>query len=319
MDSFGSVLLFDCSCGEVVQRFDLPIAQGAFRSFNGLTFAEGKLFAARPISESEDEIVVMQRETFRQLASLPLPECSDVHQIDWYDGLLWITNTNRHEIVVVDPESGDVVGRRSLFPDVPEERRLRAASIPRPNGDHRLRPHINSLIVERECVQVGLFGTNQGDFQACQLLEVPWRRSRRGHVEFSCSRPLAVRGLRYPHNSHRRPDGRWLACSSATGELFINGRRISLGGWPRGVAISSRSLFVALSSYSYGLNTNEAAPLSNCEIVHIDRETLEIRERFDFGQPGQLYEVRLADEPDLGMSQFLTFDEGGVAIRRSAA
>src|SRR5262249_1758064 len=144
-------------------------------------------------------------------------------------------------------------------------------------GDHRQRPHINSIMVTDGVVQLGLFGTGRGDFGQSQIIQLSWKKADDGSIQFSSPRPLPVSGFRYPHNVHVRADGTVLGCSSAEGELRCGDRNVKLGAWPRGVAVTPTEFYVALSSCSYGLSKADGRvtrPESNAAIVRVDRATL---------------------------------------------
>jgi hypothetical protein len=311
-DGSAGLFLIDFDSRRVLRRYDCDICPGAARGFAGLTYDEKWLYAVRPLGGLPDEIVVLDPISLGRIRSIPLPGCHDVHQIDMFDGLLWITNTNHHEIVVLDPQTEEVVGRYVVLPGIPEERVL-TLSDRKMEGDHRKRPHINSLLVSAGVVQAGLFGTDQGNFLGSQVIELGWERTGDGAARFHSSRPLPVNGFRYPHNVHVRADGTVIGCSSSEGEFRYGKRVLQLGGWPRGVAITPSDLFVGISSYSYGLSRSEERnrkPESNAAVVRIDRATLTIKDRYDFDRIGQLYEVRLAEGRDFGMSAHAHRDPG---------
>lgn len=309
-DGVASLVLLDFDLKEEVARYDCGLAPGATRGFAGLTYDGDHLYAVRPVGGEHDEILRCDRASLAPVRRVPLAGCYDVHQIDYFDGLLWLANTNRHEIVVLDPRNEQVVGRHVLLPGVPEERVL-TESRPKDGGDHRRRPHFNSLVVSDGLVQAGLFGTDSGNFLGSQLIAVRWGRGAGAAVEFHSPEPLPVNGFRYPHNVHRRPDGSVLGCSSAEGELRHGDRVLKLDGWPRGVAATRTDFYVGISSSSYGLSTSAARnqnPESPAAVVRIDRARMTVEDWYEFERPGQIYEVRLAEGCDLGMSANMHLD-----------
>jgi hypothetical protein len=309
-DGGASLLLVDFDRRKVLCRLDRDLSPGATRGFAGLTYDDKWLYAARGVNDHCDEIVVADKESLRPVRTIALPECHDIHQIDAFAGLLWVTNTNYNEIVAIEPETGRIVGRRKLFPDVLEERKL-TASVGKTDGDHRKRPHINSIMVSDGLVQVGLFGNDRGNFHGSQLLGLPWEKCGDGSVRFHSPDPLPVNGYRYPHNVHLRGNGVVLGCNSAEGELWYGERKLKLAGWPRGVAVTESDFYVAISSHSYGLSKSSrrnGATELNGTIVRVDRATLKVRDRYEFNKLGQFYDVRLADEKDLGMSLYAHLD-----------
>jgi hypothetical protein len=253
----------------------------------------------------EDELVVLDKRTKCHIFTKPLPGCYDVHQIDVYSGRLWMTNTNFHELVVIDLAGRHRVQRLRLLKNAPEERTLTLSNCSHITVDHRRRPHINSIQVRKDHVQIGLFGKDRGDFKSSQLLCIPLCIKSDG-VDFGPIAQVAVHGLRYPHNTHLMTTGRLLACSSATGEVLVGDERILVGGWVRGIAIDDRSIYVGVSSNSYsftGSSSSNTVELP-ARIVRINRERLEIDGEFLFPRCGQIYDVRISQVPDYGMSQY---------------
>lgn len=309
-DGVASLIHLDFDSKAELARYDCELSPGATRGFAGLAYDDDRVYTVRPLGGEHDEILCCDRTTLEPTRRIPLPGCSDVHQIDLFGGLLWLANTNRHEIVAVDPTSGAVAGRHVLLPGAPEERAL-IESHQKDEGDHRRRPHFNSLIVSPGVVQAGLFGTDAGNFLGSQLIEVSWAREPDGTVRFHSPCPLPVNGFRYPHNVHRRPDGAVLGCSSAEGDFRHGDRNLKLDGWPRGVAITQSDFYVGISSSSYGLSRSAARNLNpECPaaVVRIDRDRLTIEDWYEFERAGQIYEVRLAEGRDLGMSANMHLD-----------
>lgn len=82
-------------------------------------------------------------------------------------------------------------------------------------------------------------------------------------------------GLHAPHNPYFLGTS-WLVCNSAAGEIIEVGhatgevlRRQSLPGWPRGLLVTERHLFVGLSA-----DRHAAGSKGTASVVAIDRETL---------------------------------------------
>src|SRR5262245_10239578 len=95
-DGDAGLLLLDFDAQTVLQRHDCKICPAASRSFSGLACGDEHLYAVRPANDRHDEIVVFDPRTLNPVETISLPHCCDVHQIDLYDGLLWLTNTNYH-------------------------------------------------------------------------------------------------------------------------------------------------------------------------------------------------------------------------------
>jgi len=108
--------------------------------------------------------------------------------------------------------------------------------------------HLNSLVEHRGDLLVCAFGRFQR-----------WRgwddagRPASGCLVDVASGEEVLGGLRAPH-SPQFADGAWLLCDSDAGELVrVDGaarrvtRRVRLGGWPRGLALSDHALFVGVS------------------------------------------------------------------------
>jgi hypothetical protein len=168
-------------------------------------------------------------------------------------------------------------------------------------------------------VQLGLFGVARGDFLSPQLIRVPWTR-RGSQVAIGPSEPITITGLHYPHNTHLRPDGTVLACSSGEGSFIVGSRRLTVGGWPRGIAIDRLHYYVGISSSSYPalMKDEEPAPEGPAEIVRVCRTSFQVTGTFSFQRLGQIYDLRLAQGEDFGMSQFRHLDAAGHGSARLA-
>ncbi|MEV1003750.1 DUF4915 domain-containing protein [Nonomuraea sp. NPDC050202] len=123
--------------------------------------------------------------------------------------------------------------------------------------------HLNSLAVVGDQIMVCGFG--------------PFLR-RRGWDE--CGKPATgqvvdletgepvLRGLHAPHNPYYS-DGTWLVCDSAAGDLVEfsdetrqETRRLGLPGWPRGLAVTDRYLYVGVSPHRYLTASVETAAVA---------------------------------------------------------
>lgn len=305
-EGISGIYKIDFDRGAIVQQLELPILFS--RGCSGMTWDSDRLYLVRPRDAQEDELLILDRQSWRHLETRPLPGCFDTHQIDYYQDRLWITNTNFHELVVMDVAGTRPLQRLRLFPDDAEERSLKSVQLASTEGDHRLRPHINSIQVRKHEVQLGLFGARHGNFHSAQLLRIPWT-VRDNAVEFGP--PVYESGgfLSYPHNALRLPTGEFLGCSSATGEIVVGDRRLAVGGWPRGIAIDERHFYIGISSHSHGfaLPEGHSGQEESAGIVRVDRSRLQITGEFSFHRQGQIYDVRNSHARDFGMSQFAEF------------
>jgi acetolactate synthase I/II/III large subunit len=77
-----------------------------------------------------------------------------------------------------------------------------------------------------------------------------------------------LEGLRAPHNPWYA-DGTWLVCDSASGEILEIpdgtrqvSRRLALPGWPRGLVVTDRWIFVGLSPHRHAATSVETAAVA---------------------------------------------------------
>jgi hypothetical protein len=301
-DANGGVYLVNLSRQCVEAKHDLPVLSGASRAAGGLALQDDELFVSYMMGDDRDEIIVLDRATLCFRRRLLVPDVYDVHQLDMFDGLLWFLNSNRAELVAVNPAGGHVCGRKALRDDLPEERAMEPVVNADTMTDSRRRIHPNSVMVRDGEAQIGHFGIERGDFRSSQLAVLPWSRDGDA-VVFGERMDLPVSGKLWPHNMHVRASGEQWCCDSGQGVMHLSDKCIDVGGFPRGIAADSRHVYIGVSSVSPSDTLNDVA------IVTVVRATGREVGRFHFprengmGGPGQIYELRLATGVDHATSE----------------
>lgn len=145
--------------------------------------------------------------------------------------------------------------------------------------------HLNSLLLHDGALLFSAFGEYQHHREWCDHPDEPT-----GFVwNFSGQRPV-LRGLAHPHHP-RFFDGAWAVCNSHTEEILqidpSDGeirRRVRLGGYTRGFAVSENLIFVGESANRKGGAqdaTASVAILSRSDWRLLDRVALPCREVYD--------------------------------------
>ncbi|MFC4117852.1 DUF4915 domain-containing protein [Nonomuraea zeae] len=123
--------------------------------------------------------------------------------------------------------------------------------------------HLNSLAVAGDQIVVCGFGP----FLRRRGWDENGKPATGQVVNLETGEPV-LRGLHAPHNPHYS-DGTWLICDSAAGDLveFSDAtrqeiRRLGLPGWPRGLAVTDRYLFVGVSPHRYLTASVETAAVA---------------------------------------------------------
>jgi Domain of unknown function (DUF4915) len=178
-----------------------------------------------------------------------------VHELAWSGDLLACVSTLANAVLWIDPR-GRVV------------RRWQAPG----EGDCW---HLSGIAAAGDTVLVtafGRFGSHRG-----------WAEADRNDTGFVVELPsgrIVARGLSSPH-SPRLVAGQLAVCDSGRGELVVGGRRVSLGGWTRGVAVAEDELAVGVSARRGSGGRAHVAVLRRSDLEVSRRVALPAREVFD--------------------------------------
>ena len=128
--------------------------------------------------------------------------------------------------------------------------------------------HVNGVHVHQGRLYASAFGRFEENYGWSNDMDAP-----AGLIFDVETQTDAVSGLCCPHDP-LRVDGGWLVCNSRPGDLlFIDesglpARKVNLGGWTRGLAVSERYIFVGISG-----DRHATGDPGRAAIAILDRET----------------------------------------------
>jgi hypothetical protein len=178
----------------------------------------------------------------------------DAHELAWAGDLLACVSTLANAVLWVD-RRGRVVGR------------LQAAG----EGDCW---HLSGIAA----TPGGLLVTAFGRFARHR----DWAEAGRDAAGFVWELPsgrVVAEGLSSPH-SPRLLEGELAVCDSGRGELVVGPRRVALGGWTRGLAITATELVVGVSAARGTAACAELVFLRRSDLSVVRRLALPVREVF---------------------------------------
>jgi Domain of unknown function (DUF4915) len=187
--------------------------------------------------------------------SVGVPGLRDVHELAWDRELLACVSTLANEVLWVDGH-GRVV-RRWAAPGA---------------GDCW---HLSGITSAGASVLVTVFGRFGSHRE--------WAEADRAGAGFVVELPsgrVVARGFSSPH-SPRLVDGRLAVCDSGRGELVAGSRRVQLGGWTRGLAVTDTELVVGVSARRGTAGQAHLAMLRRSDLGISRRVRLPVREVFD--------------------------------------
>lgn len=203
--------------------------------------------------------------------SLEVGGLCDAHEIDWDGRLLASASTLANAVLWTD-EGGRVVQRWHA----PGE------------GDCW---HLSGLCAAGGRVLVTAFGR----FRRHRDWAASGRRGAGLIVEAGSGTVLAA-GLDSPH-SPRLVDGALVVCDSGRGDLLVGGRRIHLGGWTRGLAVTRTAFVVGVSARRGEPGSASLAVVRRSDLAVTARVPLRVREVFSVVEAAY-DEARATARPD---------------------
>jgi hypothetical protein len=239
-------------------------------STTGLTVANGRV--ARLLRSATElygsEMLVYDKNGIERYTRLD--DVVDPHDILW-DGSHYVVASAAANSILWLSASGEVVRRW----DAPGE------------GDAW---HLNSLLLDDDRLHAAAFGRFER------------HRDWSNHNDVACGFVFDVQtgeevvaGLSYPHHP-RRVGGSWIVCNSGTRELVeLDGdgtvrRRLELGSWTRGLAVTDEVFYVGESV----LRSGESATTTACLAV-VSRDDWRVGDRIPLPCE-EIYDVVVAPE-----------------------
>lgn len=217
-----SVLLLDPASGVGV-----PIHRGLGLYYGIATDGENYHVAARgrmvssaePAEQERGRILVFDR-ALRLIDEWAAPfPMRDLHEILWHDGKLWATCSFDNMVAIFDPSTSRWESWHPL------------GAAPTPPWDVN---HLNSF-----AVLDGRLGMIAHNFGASELLQFDM-----GSRALQSRTPLGVQS----HNIRITRGGTLVTCSSGEGAIVgMNGWRLEVGGFPRGILMAEQATYVGLS------------------------------------------------------------------------
>lgn len=308
----GGLYLINFEEKKILNRLEIQISSDAARVLGGIAIDGDKIYAAHPKNSKEDSILIIDAKNYSIIEERVFDELYDVHQIDIYEGMLWVTNSNYNEVVAISLDNLEIIGKWCIDKMQPQEKFLKAKTKKTIDMDYRARIHLNTILVRDGFFDVGHFGIEKGKYNSSQLTRVEWEKVGE-RLFFGKQINLPFSGYVSPHNAMLLPNGKKLVCNSFQGSLIIGDKEVKLGGWTRGISLSERYIYVGRSSHSYQEVHSLKKVSVNSEvqmgIFKIDWQTMEVTDEFLFSNcegsispMGQLYEIRIVNRKDLATS-----------------
>jgi hypothetical protein len=182
--------------------------------------ARGRMVSSDEPAESERGCILVFDRDLRLAGELAAPfPMRDMHEILWHAGKLWVTCSFDNMIAVLDESSGEW---ESWYP---------LGVTPQPPYDVN---HLNSLAIDAG--ELCVIAHNRGPSELLRF--DPSSRTLRSRTS------LGVQS----HNIRRTREGALITCSSGEGALVaLDGWRLDVGGFPRGIAIGEDETCVGIS------------------------------------------------------------------------
>jgi hypothetical protein len=203
--------------------------------------------------------------------SLGVAGLRDAHEIDWDRGLLASASTLANAVLWND--GGGRVVRRWNAPG---------------EGDCW---HLSGLCAAGGRVLVSAFGSfgRHRDWAGSS-------RRGAGLVVEAGSGTVVAAGLDSPH-SPRLVDGALVVCDSGRGDLLVGGRRVNVGGWARGLAVTPAVFIVGVSARRGEPGSASLAVVRRSDLAVTGRIPLPSREVFSVVEAAE-DEARATARPD---------------------
>jgi hypothetical protein len=221
---------------------------------------------------------------------LAIPGAADLHQVRFRDGLLWLVNGRRPELLAVEPSGGRLAGCLALSDWVPAG--MRHGAPPQHPGDAY---HFNSLHFSEDRLYVLAHNWGFGSFVLELAYEGPGRLFR-GPRRVAVHRGLGVQS----HDVCRAGAGLWVLDSGNGRLLGTDGTRRPLvrdGGahFLRGLAVGDRFLYAAHGGYNLGRPGRLHGPTG---IIILDRRSWDEVAQVHLGPYGNTCGCLLLSETD---------------------
>lgn len=203
----------------------------------------------------------------------------DVHQICHYKGKLYLTDTGKNRVVIVEKDSGNTIGLLNV-------------------GSARQDiNHINAISIEEDTLYVGL--NNRGDKEA-EILRIPIAQIPEGGCDL-LSPELNAEVIVLPDCYHTHDInldyGRMMFCASHDGNIhYVNQAKpfYTSSDWVRGLASDEERVWVGVSQKAErGKRHSEDL---HGEVVEIDKSNGQELRRIHIQGAGQVNDLLLIED-----------------------
>jgi hypothetical protein len=282
----GGVVVCNPHSGLVEQV--VPVGDRRWTGFFGITRhdATGRILAAcrqrlgtqRVRKHSTDVLLYsIDPETLEHETVAEIYNVHDVHQIEAWEDLVFLTDTGLNRLHVLDLDVGEV----RWIVEIGEER-----------DDVN---HLNALLVQDTVL---LAGMNNRGHQDAAIMSIPlatFREGTEGVIDgYAVASLESLPGQQHTHDLEPWTEG-LLTCASHDGLVLRTdppGVLFPVGGWSRGLAVEKDGIWVGISQFAER-GRRHSRRLAG-EVVLFDHQTYEPVQRITIKRAGQVHDLILA-------------------------
>lgn len=206
----------------------------------------------------------------------------EIHQIDWLGDALLTTDTSNNRLTSYEFRNGKLTRPRHYYP----AGRLKNG---RQSDNYR---HINSVYCDNTRIFVVCHNDTRRTGRPSEIMIL-------NHA-FQVQTTIVLEGG-CAHNVIPFRDS-FIYCDSLGGAVDLAGTKIAVGNFPRGVAMNNDSVLVGTSEFAN--RDNRDFTNSRIHVICIHRKR--ILGELTIPQMGSIYEIRLVNPDDSGLSAYIT-------------
>lgn len=264
------------------QGFDLIDGRNRYRICDGvhygITWSPEEIYVSYNLPHEPGTLIKRYNADLTHFNWMGFSDLSNVHQILWYDGLLYVTDTAHDRLAVWD---GEQFSERCWETGKPA------------HLDHI---HLNSIWIDGQTIYVCEHGyklpppririfNRQFRELACVEMDVQCPGDLNAHNVYVAGDYMYV--CRHEHIDVRNRDG------VLQDRIFPLGHSIDPGCILRGLARVDGTFYIGASAYA----AREDRHLGDSKVLILDDDLI-LRDEIVLEDSGQIYEVRVTDVPD---------------------